>query len=65
MAHEITLAAAHEKAYQAEVILMMLSRQVEDMAPCEIEVAINMAKDLSSCVTAWLSEEESLRGEHQ
>lgn len=65
MAHEITLAEANKKAYQAEIILMMLSRQVEDMAPCEIEVAINMAKDLSSCVAAWLGEETAMRGEQQ
>lgn len=61
MLHEITIQQAAERANQASVTLLMLSKVIDDMEFCVIETAVVMANNLIASVSAWLIEEQAQR----
>ncbi|WP_114192492.1 hypothetical protein [Edaphovirga cremea] len=64
MLHEITIQQAAERANQASVTLLMLSKVIDDMEFCDIETAVVMASNLIDSVSAWLIEEQAQREAH-
>lgn len=58
MAHEITLQQAAESADQGGVVLLMLSKTIEDMDSGDIEAAVILASRLVARAAAWLLEEQ-------
>lgn len=65
MSHEITLEQAIERAHQSEIVCRLIESFPDELDSSEVTALATLLAKLTGNVTAWLMEEQALRGQKQ